>query len=487
MIDHLLLDTLEPVLCRNRLRQLEVRPAQFFGLVDRRQGLEKLDARREVVDRETGIRFEHDAAGDRSKDVYAQRAEFGNGELDAEAAGAGDREGALDADEEHPLLDRRLIIKCVDHRAGGVELDNAADQASLDLSAEKVALHGHADRSDVGDREFAVQQLFDVDHHAFDRSGELEAADALQAGNAGGKGQLEQLRMTLDVFPGDADLVDLDRQPGRPLEAGAAGRPDADEHAEAGFRDESAVAEEGEVAGFATEHQGTDRQLGTDRAEAHHLLVGCRRRVDEDIRCIERKDRADRDAQRVDLEHQALDLAMLEFEGDADGLGIRYAGRNIGLSGKAVADGRGNGLAREQLGAARCDEYRAVEVDCLAEGDLEVGHADAQVVEFQDTRKADLAGTAGGLGRVRATTATRLVDELRLADVEAVNIDNQPRVAVVGIDHSRDAERREGDGGLLHHQQPLAGSAIVLRLVVRIPVENDAAARDLEDIRDLDF
>src|SRR4029077_4732254 len=113
-----------------------------------------------------------------------------------------------------------------------------------------------------------------------------------------------------------------------------------------------------------------------------------------------------------------------------------------------VDDGRRHGLAGQEVGAARSEEDGAVEVDRLAEGDLEVGHADAQVVELEYSREPDLAGAAGGLARVPA--AARLVDQLRLADGEAVGVNHEARLAAARVDLSRDAERREGDLRLVH-------------------------------------
>ena len=283
LLDHLRLDTRQPLIGRLRGGQLEVRPAQFFRLVDRGQGLEEFDAGREIVDRKAGVRFEQDAARHRAGNEDAERTQFGNCELDGEATDTGECEAALDADKEHPIDHRGGAVEAVDHRAVGVQLDDAADQAGGDLPAEHVALERDADRGDVDDRELALQEQADIDLDAFDGAGEFEPGHALQAGDRRRQREHEVGRVVLDVAPGDADLGDLDRQPGRPLEAGAVGRADGEEHAEAGLGDESAVAQEGEVAALATNHQRADGHLGPHRAEAHQFLIGRRRGVDGHI------------------------------------------------------------------------------------------------------------------------------------------------------------------------------------------------------------
>ena len=178
---------------------------------------------------------------------------------------------------------------------------------------------------------------------------------------------------------------------------------------------------------------------------------------------------------------------MLELQAQPDGFGVRHPGRDVGLGRQAVADNRGDRFAGQEPGAAGGEEDGAVEIDLLAKGDLEVGQAHAQVVELQDASNTDLAATARGLGhRVRPGIAAWLVDQLGFADVEAIGVHNQARAAVARIYLPGDTERREGNRRLLHHQQFLARSAVGRRIVIGIPVEDDAAGGDLERVRDLD-
>ena len=482
--DHLRLDARQPLVGAERGGQLEIGATQFFRLVDRRQGLEELHAGREVVDREAGVRLEQDAARHRAGNEYADRPEFGDRELDGEAADAGHLEAALDADEEHAVDHWRGGVEAVDHRGIGIELDDAADQPGVDLAAEHLALELDADRGDVDDRELALEQQADVDLDPFDGARELEPVHALQAGHRRRQSQHEVGRVVLDVAPGDADLGDPDRQPGRPLEAGTGGRPDADEYPEAGLGDKSAIAQEGEVARFAAEHQRADGDLGADRTETHQFFVGRRRGVDGDVGRLQGQHRTERDPDGVGAEDEALDLAVFELQAEADRFSVRHPRRDVGLARQTVADDRRHRLARQEPGAARGEEDGAVEIDLLAEGDLEVGHADAQVVEFEDAGDADLAAAARGLRGVGGAAA-RLVDQHGLADVEAVLVDDQAGT-VVGVDLALDAELREADRRLLHHQDALARAAVVRRLVVRVPVEDDAAGGDLDRVGDLD-
>ena len=192
-------------------RQLEVRPAQLFRLVNRRQGLEELHTGREVVDRQAGDGFEQDAARDGRRDEHAQRAQFGDREADSEAADPGKGEPSLNTDEEHPVLDRRGGVEVVDGGTGGIELDDAAYQAGVDLPAEQIALDRDTDGRNVGDRELPGQQFADIDLDALDGAREFQPFNALQAGDGRRQGQHKIARVVLDVGPGNADFGDLDR------------------------------------------------------------------------------------------------------------------------------------------------------------------------------------------------------------------------------------------------------------------------------------
>ena len=456
--DDLLLDASEPLLRRERGRQREVGPAQLIGLVDRRQGLEELDARREVVDRQAGRRIDDDAGRQARAQEHAERPELGDGEADTEAAHAGEGEAAFHADEEDALVDRRGGVEVADQRTARVELEDAADERRLEIAAEELALHRHADRGDVDDRELAAREPADVDHHAFDRAGELEAGDALDAGDGDRQRQLEVARIGLDVGPGDADLVDVDRQPARPHEAVAARRADGEEHAEALLGDEGAVAEEGEIAAFAADHQAADLHFGADGAEAHQFLVRRRRSVEVEVARRQREERAEGDAQRVGTEDEALDVAVLKGETGAERFGVRVA--------RPVRDARRDGLAGQELRAAGGDKDLSAEVDRGAEGHAEVGDAQAQIVELQQPGETDLAGAAVGAPRRLLARGRRVAEDQHcFADGEAVHVHREARLVVVLEDVALDAERREVDRQRIQREQCLARRAVVLRRI----------------------
>ena len=134
-----------------------------------------------------------------------------------------------------------------------IQLDNATDEPGLDLTAEQVALQRYADGSNVHDWELSPGQPADVNYDALDAPGEFQTFHTLDAGDRGRQGQLEVGRIRLDIPPGDADLGDVDGQPLGPLEAAAVGRADTQEDAESRLGDESAVAEESEVAALSTQ------------------------------------------------------------------------------------------------------------------------------------------------------------------------------------------------------------------------------------------
>ena len=138
-------------------------------------------------------------------------------------------EAALDAEEEDPLLDRRGRVEDVDQmRQLASSLRMPPIRPASISPPNRLPFTGHADRGDVDDRELAVEQLADIDLDALDRAGEFAArrmplmpvtlADSVSTKSDGS---------LLDVGPVDADRVDPDRQPGRPLEAVAGRAADA--------------------------------------------------------------------------------------------------------------------------------------------------------------------------------------------------------------------------------------------------------------------
>ena len=495
--DDLQPDAGQPLVGRLHRGQPELGAAQGERVVDRGQGLEELDTGGEVRQRETRVRL--DQHRDRGVDEEAQGSELRDGEarLDPDPR---ELEPALDADEEDALGHRRRDVEGVDQPPAGVEAQDTAEQPGLEHAAEQLALDLHGDRLDVGDRELAVEQLAHVDLDARDGAGELQAGDALQARHAGRKRQHEVGRIVLDVGPLDADRVDADRQPRRPLEAAARGRADAEEHPEARLGDEGAVAEEGEVAALAADDERADLHLGPDGAEADQLLVGCRTGVEEQIAPGQREEAPELDAERVELEDEALDRAVLELQLQLQRLGVRDATHLAGLGRQAVADHRVDRAALEEPGAARGDEDRAVEVaevDAAAEFDLEVGDPDAQVVELEDAAEGDRSaarGHTGEHGRHRLTGHRRrqhaAVAQLGAAQAEAVvehlQTRNHLHPVVEGLDRAGDAEAREGHGGRADLQQLLRLVLIRRRIVVGVVGELDLLAGDDDDVRDLE-
>src|SRR5262249_31243572 len=148
----------------------------------------------------------------------------------------GEREAALHAHEEDAVLDWRHRVERVDDAATGIQLDDTADQRRVQFAAEKIAMHRHADRSDVDDRELTGKQLADVNLYAVNGAREAQAGNALESNHLGRQGQDEVSGVLLDVGPLDADGSDADWQPARPLEGVARRRADTDDDAEAWLR-----------------------------------------------------------------------------------------------------------------------------------------------------------------------------------------------------------------------------------------------------------
>ncbi len=131
-----------------------------------------------------------------------------------------------------------------------------------------------------------------------------------------------------------------------------------------------------------------------------------------------------------------------------------------------------------------------VDLGAGAERDAEVLDADAQVVELEDRAEGDL---------LRGARAARAVDQLGLAELEAVGAHDEARdrdvvglgrralVVGVGIDRAGDAEGRQRDLGRVDDDQRLRLAAVVGGLVVRVVADLDALAGDLEGAADGDL
>ena len=377
----------EPLVRRDGARRLEVAARAAARVVDRRQRLEELDAREEVVDRKAERRVDDDRRREVRLERNGQRAELREADADRDAADAGEREAALEPRIEDALVDRRDGVEVVDDTAAGVELEDAAHELGVDLAAEHVALDRDAERADADDRELAVDELPDVDLDALDRARELEAGDPVDALDARGEDEGEVRRVGADVRPRDPDRVDVDRQPARPLEAVAARAADAQEDAEARLRVERPVAEEGEVPRLAADRDAADVHGRADRGEADELVVRPCARVEVEVLRGEGQERAELDVQRVDVELQRLEVAVREFDRCAERLGVRVG---------AVADRAVDGLAGQEADAAGGEVEAAAErvvverrVAARVERDAEAGQTDAEVVELEQPEQAD--------------------------------------------------------------------------------------------------
>ena len=241
-----------------------------------------------------------------------------------------------------------------------------------------------------------------------------------------------------------ADLGDLDRQPARPFEVRARSTAHADEDAKALLGDESAVAEEGELARLAREVQRADLQFRADRHEADQLLVIGSPGVERQAHTLQLEDRADIDLERVEFEDEAVDHTIGEGQAGLQRERVVHV-----LARDAVGDLGVDRLARREGRPARADIDRAVEGHVLTEDQREIGDADAQVVKFEDRAELDLARRAvGALDRARAGARARAgtrIDDLAAPDAEAVVVDRETAHALKGRDLARNAEFREGD------------------------------------------
>ncbi len=437
--------------------------------------MEELDAAGEVVERQARIRVEQDAGRQARAEEDGQRPEVGERQADREPAHAGHAEAAFDPGEEDAGVDRGRRVGVGDDVAAGVDLDDPADQLRVELPAEHVSLDRDADRRDADDRELPGEQLADIDLDALDRAGELEPVHALDAGDARRQCEDEVRRVVDDVVPLEPDRVDVDRQPARPREAVAVGTADGEDDTEVRARCEAAVAVEREVARLTGDDHAADGHLGADGREAHERVVRAGAGVDVEVRGRERQERAEVDRELVGVEDERLERAVrVEGEGGrhGDGAGIR-----------PVGDRAVDRLAGQEVDAARRDHESARAVGAAVErhgsagpeGDAEVLHADAQVLEAQEPEEVDPAG-----GRE---------DQVRLADLEPVRVHGQTgghnvRVRVgernhVGADtEEREHQRRRPDGD----EGQSACDRLTLRRVV---VDVDGARGDVDDVWDV--
>ncbi len=482
LLHHLPLHAGQPLVGRLRRGQLEVRSAQEFRLVDRRQGLEELDARREVVDGQPRVRLQDNPARHRRRQEHPERAQLRNRKPDAQPANPREREAALHPHEEHPVRHRGRGVEGVDQTPIRIQLQNPPNQPGIDRSPKQIPAHGDANGRNVHDRELAIEERPDVDLHTLNRPRELQPTQTLQPGHARRQNDREVGRIRLDVRPGNPQLRNLDRQPARPLEALPTRTPDAQEHPEPRLGHKRPVAEEREVPPLAPNGQRTNGQLRPDRAKTDQLLVVRRVRVQLQIPPGEREEAAQLDPERVHVEDESLDLVVLELEPQPHRLRVRPPRSHIRLRRGPIADRRRHRLARQELGATRGHEDRPVEVHLRAKGHAEIRHPNPQVVELEDAPELDAPGPPGGLRHVGARPTPRLVNEEGFAQGKPVVIHDQTRLRPARNDHARHPEAREGNRGRLHDDDLLTQTGVGRRVVLRIVVDHNPAAGHLDDV-----
>ena len=468
--DHLLLDVHQPLRRCDVAGEPKRRPAQIERVINGRQRFEELDAAGEGTDLEAE-RQRHLRV---HRDEHVQRAELGKAEAQMQPH-AGHLEPAINADEEHAVGHRGRAVERVNERPVRIELQDAADQRGLQLAAKHHALHAHAQRGDVDDREFALEEQRRLDLHAFDRAGEFQPFRALDSLDARREREHEVLGVILDVRPLDADRVDLDRQPRRPFEAIAGRRPDGEEHAEARLGLEAAVTEEREVPRLTAQFHAADLHLRPERREGHDLLAVRRARVEHEVPRRQGEEVAELDLQRVHLEQEGVHLALAERQLRTQRLGVRGAVRVDVIGRLPIRDRRGDGPAGEEFRSAGGKVDRPVEHQrgLGVEVDLEIRHPDPDVIKLQNSADANLAiatrlgglrhGRSGPAGLGRRSHAAVL--ELSLTERESVHAHDQPRhqrvVRIVRLrielrDAPANVERRNRDAGRLDADQLLA-------------------------------
>ncbi len=199
-------------------------------------------------------------------------------------------------------------------------------------------------------------------------------------------------------------------------------RADRERDAEALACPERAVAEEGEARGRAGDGHAADAHGRARRAEADERVVRAGAGVDLEVRCGQLQERPEVDRQLVCAEDERLEAVAVELERRGDGDAVVVA----------VGDRPVDGLARQELHAARLDGDRAGAADAGAERDVPVHHRHAevveahrQVVEDEEVEEVDPAGR-------------RDVDACRV-DREAVGEDAQ--AGEVGADPGEGRER----------------------------------------------
>ena len=460
--DDLALHAFEPGISRHHLLDVEGRPAQCERIFNGWQRLEELHARREIIDRQARVRLQHDAARHRGVDEDPERTQLREREANRQSADARERKPALHTHEEHAILHRRRRVERADHVQVVVDLQDAADQRRVELAAEHVSADAHANRSDVDDGELAFEQQAHVDLHTLDRAGERHAAQPVQPADARGKREHKVLGMLLDVVPLDAEFVDADGQPGRPLEALACRTADTEEHAEARQRVETAIALEAEVARLAADDERANLDLCPDGTHAEQELVRIRAGVDAHILTGEREHAAELDLERINIELERVHLAVGERQAQAHGFRIRHARQILcRLCCHAIGDRRGDGTAGEELRAAGRHEDRTAELHRIFRVKIhrEVRHANAQVIELQDAPEANLRGRRRGRsrrgGRLGQSRIGPAVNQNSLANREAVH----------SHDQARDDVRRRGCAG--GQRSSLGWSFKILRRIER--------------------
>ena len=154
----LLFDRGKPLISGHIRGQFEIRISQRKRIVYGRQALEKFHSCREVINRKTYLRYDHDTARDLHIDKDTKRPEFTKGKADRQAADTGHAEPALNPDEEYPVRYRCGGIERSDYVKVLIELEDTAYQGRIDLTTEQLALDADAYRGDVDNRKLTLQQ-----------------------------------------------------------------------------------------------------------------------------------------------------------------------------------------------------------------------------------------------------------------------------------------------------------------------------------------
>ena len=204
--------------------------------------------------------------------------------------------------------------------------------------------------------------------------------------------------------------------------------------------------------------------------------------------------RSQLDRERVGVESERLHPAGFEFQSDPDGLGVGEPRQIRRLGSRAIRDCCvEHGTVREEVGPPRGDVDRAIEIDRIAEGHLEVRDADPQVVKLHDAAQTDLAiaGTRTALRQCLAlagASSQAAVTEFGLPKGKTVVPDGQAGNDGVinrgGQDGTCHSKLLETDCGRLNDEQLLGLSTMLGSVVIRVVAYLDSGSGDDNHVGD---